>query len=314
MGILYLIQPAEYIGTHCYKIGCSSKSSIGRVKYGYKKGTRYLIILECENAFDIEKILKEIFNENFTLFAGREYFKGDENEMLKLFYNTYLTNKNIGVDTKQKIQETLYQEKCDEEYHCDDEDFEANEESDEDSDEESNEETIKDFDGECDVKNICELKSKYFCEKCNFSSKKNSNFLLHLQTKKHKNKTENIATNNIKQQKYICGCNKEFKTNSGLWKHKKKCQNQNTINPVEEKQEEEKQEVNSKELILTLLNQNKDLKDLLISQQEEFMKQQKELLISQQEELMKQQNIFIKQQQDTNKKFENIVLHIRNTN
>jgi hypothetical protein len=39
MGILYLIQPAEYIGTDCYKIGYSDKSNIDRVKYGYKKGT-----------------------------------------------------------------------------------------------------------------------------------------------------------------------------------------------------------------------------------------------------------------------------------
>jgi len=148
---------------------------------------------------------------------------------------------------------------------------------------------------------------KYICEVCNFSSKKHSNFLLHLQTKKHKNKTENTTANNIRQQKYICGCNKEFKTNSGLWKHKKKCQNQKTINLVEEKQEEEKQEVNYKELILRLLNQNKELQDLLISQQEEFMKQQKELLIS-------QKDLFIKQQEETNKKFENLVLHIKPSN
>jgi len=289
MGILYLIQPAELIGTNHYKIGCSSKSSIDRVKYGYKKGTRYLIILECDNAFDIEKNLKDVFNENFTLIAGREFFKGDENEMLKLFYNTYLTNKNIGVDTKQKIQETLYQEKCDEEYHCDEEDFEANEES----DEESDEETIEDFDGECDVKYICEVKSKHFCEKCNYKTIRKSQYERHLLTKKHK--TTKIQQN----QTYNCECGKEYTHRASLFNHKKKC------NYKEEKQEEETNEkVDYKNLFIQMLNHNKELQELMISQQEEFMKQQKDL--------------FIKQQEDTNKKFENqfenLILHIRNTN
>jgi hypothetical protein len=95
MGMLYLIQPAHLIGTNHYKIGCSSKSSIDSVIYCYKKGTRYLIILECDNAFDIKKKIKDVFNENFKLIAGREFFKGDENKMLELFYNIYITNKKI---------------------------------------------------------------------------------------------------------------------------------------------------------------------------------------------------------------------------
>mgnify|MGYP006090550431 CR=1 FL=1 len=42
-GIIYLIQPAELVGTNRYKIGCSKKPNLDRVKKGYKKGTRYLI-------------------------------------------------------------------------------------------------------------------------------------------------------------------------------------------------------------------------------------------------------------------------------
>jgi len=57
MGIVYLIQPTQLIGTDNYKIGYSSKSNIDRVKHGYKKGTRYLLVLECNNAFKIEKVL-----------------------------------------------------------------------------------------------------------------------------------------------------------------------------------------------------------------------------------------------------------------
>jgi len=49
MGIIYLIQPTELIGTNVYKLGCSSKSTIERIKQGYKKGTICIYILECHD-------------------------------------------------------------------------------------------------------------------------------------------------------------------------------------------------------------------------------------------------------------------------
>jgi hypothetical protein len=104
MGILYLIQPSEFLGTNRYKIGCSSKSTLERVKNGYKKGTRYLHILECENPFDIEKILKDEFNKKFKLFAGKEYFEGDEEEMKDVFYNTYDSYSKLMKLTPKQIR------------------------------------------------------------------------------------------------------------------------------------------------------------------------------------------------------------------
>ena len=44
-GIIYLIQPAELLGTNRYKIGCSGKNSLDRCKKGYKIGSRYLSII-----------------------------------------------------------------------------------------------------------------------------------------------------------------------------------------------------------------------------------------------------------------------------
>jgi hypothetical protein len=84
MGLLYLLQPSELIGTNRYKIGCSADSSLKRIQ-SYRKGTRYLHICETEYPYEHEKILKEIFNDNFTLIAGAEYFEGDEATMIKLF-------------------------------------------------------------------------------------------------------------------------------------------------------------------------------------------------------------------------------------
>ena len=70
---------------------------------------------------------------------------------------------------------------------------------------------------------------KFYCKFCNFSTSKNSNYLTHLKTKKHLNNTLEgnygikKSQKNAEQKIYNCECGKEFKSNSGLWKHKKKC-------------------------------------------------------------------------------------------
>ena len=92
MGLLYLVQPAELVGTNRYKIGCSSKSNLSRVRNGYRKGTRYLLITECENPFEVEKTIKDEFCKEFNLIAGTEYFEGDEIKIRKLFYKLFVSS------------------------------------------------------------------------------------------------------------------------------------------------------------------------------------------------------------------------------
>ncbi len=84
-GIIYLIQPAELVGTTRYKIGCSKTNDLKRCNNGYKNGSRYLCIMECVNPLILENIIKEKFNTKFTLIAGREYFEGDELNILTEF-------------------------------------------------------------------------------------------------------------------------------------------------------------------------------------------------------------------------------------
>lgn len=76
-GLIYLIQPEELIGTKRFKIGCSSKTNLDRLK-NYKKGTRHILIMECYNPFSLEKIIKQKLNEKFKLIAGKEFFEGEE--------------------------------------------------------------------------------------------------------------------------------------------------------------------------------------------------------------------------------------------
>ena len=65
---------------------------------------------------------------------------------------------------------------------------------------------------------------KKYCEKCDFTCSKESNWKKHLTTAKHMKEINGNVGNEQTAVLYECYiCNKEFKTKSGLWKHKKKC-------------------------------------------------------------------------------------------
>ena len=61
MGLLYFIQPLEFLNTNVYKIGMSRDSELVRCRTGYKRGTRYIAIMECLDAVNVEKILIKTF-------------------------------------------------------------------------------------------------------------------------------------------------------------------------------------------------------------------------------------------------------------
>ncbi len=90
MGYVYCIQPAELVGTHRYKIGMSSLNNLNRIR-SYKVGTRYLCMIEREDALATERKIKKAFNERYALIAGNEYFEvDDEPAMVQLFIATVM--------------------------------------------------------------------------------------------------------------------------------------------------------------------------------------------------------------------------------
>jgi len=74
--------------------------------------------------------------------------------------------------------------------------------------------------------------SKFYCNFCDYGTNKKSSYTDHLCSVKHQksiNGKQNIKQNPQKIcSEFICkNCNKKYKDNSGLWRHKKKCkQNQ----------------------------------------------------------------------------------------
>lgn len=92
-GIIYLVQPAELVGTQRYKPGFSNSPTLKRFR-GYKNGTRYLCIAEAVEAKKLEtKILNE-FRKKFKLIAGNEYFEGDEIAMIDVFDREVCKHRN----------------------------------------------------------------------------------------------------------------------------------------------------------------------------------------------------------------------------
>ena len=97
---------------------------------------------------------------------------------------------------------------------------------------------------------------KYYCKKCHYISCKKYNWDKHVMTSKHKMEMIGSSQEMAKWQKvanYSCNiCEKIFKTNAGLWKHKQKCFESLV-------QTKKLTELDKDELIITLLKQNADL-------------------------------------------------------
>ena len=101
------------------------------------------------------------------------------------------------------------------------------------------------------------------CIFCDYSSSRKSQYDRHVLTSKHKNLTNANNLSSDSSNIFNCkNCNKNYKSRVGLWNHKKKCVN---INIIEEKISEPIQEI-STDLILNIIQQNQEFKDLLLEQ------------------------------------------------
>jgi hypothetical protein len=109
-----------------------------------------------------------------------------------------------------------------------------------------------------EIKETKKLKKKldrFVCDTCDFKCYMKCDWDRHIIRPKHVNfqKQQCEETKKLKKT-YICDCGKNFVTNSGLWKHKKICDNLTDLN-------EEK--LTDKELIMMLVKQNSDLMEVI---------------------------------------------------
>lgn len=95
---------------------------------------------------------------------------------------------------------------------------------------------------------------EYQCFNCDFLTSNKCDYMRHISTDKHKKLTI-VDTKNAEVAKpHICDCGKEYKHRQSLSVHKKKC------NILENAIVEKKEDPDYKELIMVLINENKEMR------------------------------------------------------
>jgi len=109
---------------------------------------------------------------------------------------------------------------------------------------------------------------KFTCKICDYNTSKKSSFDSHILSAKHQRMTKDDAggQNSAKilplpKETFFCSCGKEYQHRQGLWKHKKICDISSENSIVKNT------ELTDKDLIVMLINENKELKTLMLEQQ-----------------------------------------------
>jgi len=109
----------------------------------------------------------------------------------------------------------------------------------------------------------------FYCELCDYKCFRKYDFNKHTMTTKHKKQqqsTEKSEKSEKSENKFACvNCKKEFKDRTGHWRHKKKCVIQKYKNTGGENVYELLNNI-TPDIILNVIQQNQEFKDLLLEQ------------------------------------------------
>jgi len=112
---------------------------------------------------------------------------------------------------------------------------------------------------------------KFVCKKCNYVTKRESQYVRHLSTTKHKIRTNtNIVPNNSKV--YQCECSKSFRHASSLWNHKQKCDG------IPQEPSAVVSNTVDSSLVIELLKQNQEFKEMMMDQHKRMTDQQQKMV------------------------------------
>ena len=106
---------------------------------------------------------------------------------------------------------------------------------------------------------------RFYCSNCDYGTSKKSSYTEHLSTSKHQKSIENNQNLLKTNSEFVCKiCEKKYKDNSGLYRHKKKC------GITENKQEEthlikkSSNEQKDNDLMQLVIKENTDFKNLIL--------------------------------------------------
>ena len=122
---------------------------------------------------------------------------------------------------------------------------------------------------------------RFFCESCDFKCYMKCDWERHLIRPKHlkgvkevKEGAKGIAGNekNLKKTYYCKYCDKQFATQSGLWKHNLKCEYHNTLEDTNTLENIKNNEINQQQqLVDYLMKENAEFKQLMIDQNKHML-------------------------------------------
>jgi hypothetical protein len=127
---------------------------------------------------------------------------------------------------------------------------------------------------------------KFVCDNCYYNTSRKSQYDRHLLTSKHKTTYTNLhkhlqICDTTVVKLFTCICGKKYSHRQSLWGHKKKCNfseenpknNEDNISLTTEEIEEKPEEENliNSAMILELLKQNNEFKELLIEQNKKIL-------------------------------------------
>ena len=122
------------------------------------------------------------------------------------------------------------------------------------------------------MKKSQEIPEKYFCNLCNYNTVSLKDFNKHLYTAKHLNRTKlnNLEQNTpSKSHNFVCKyCDKAYKARNSLWYHQQKC----SLSYNETIKEQAKTITDKDELIMFLIKECSDYKNIILEQQNMMLK------------------------------------------
>ena len=133
------------------------------------------------------------------------------------------------------------------------------------------------------------IRKEYFCNNCNYKTSDKKDYNKHLLTTKHKNNMFiDISLTNLekkseksenKNNMFFCKCGKKYKSRQGFYLHKKKCMfidNEENNCIIKSSDISNNQLPISNDVIMKLLNDNQELKNIIVQQQNQLLKQQEQ--------------------------------------
>jgi len=125
----------------------------------------------------------------------------------------------------------------------------------------------------------------YECKLCDYTTSKKNDYCRHLHTQKHKNNEILInCSQKTSFKSFLCECGKKYKHSQSLYNHKKICKNYEKNNEknneticVETNNEIILKNGIDQQMIIKLITENNDIKNLLLIQQQQLTEQQKQL-------------------------------------